>query len=66
VYDGSKSQSGVYRIKTFRRGLIDHITIDDYIPCSSESNLPMFSFTSDESYWLPLLEKAFAKIYGNY
>jgi Calpain family cysteine protease len=66
LHDGSKSEFGIHRIKIFHKGLVEHVTIDDYIPCCVETNKPLFSFNQDESLWLPFLEKAFAKLYKSY
>ena len=41
------------------------MTIDDYLPCREEGG-PVFSLTSKGDLWLPLLEKAYAKLHGNY
>ena len=41
------------------------ITIDDYFPCSVEGG-PLFSRSNGNELWVLLLEKAYAKIHGNY
>ena len=48
-------------------GLWHEIKVDDYIPCYPNGN-PIFSncCDSEESIWLLILEKAFAKMYGCY
>ena len=41
--------------------------MDDYIPCSKEAGgLPMFSRGASGDMWVMLLEKAYAKLHGNY
>ena len=42
------------------------ITIDDYFVCSSENAGPAFSRCHGNELWVLLLEKAYAKIFGNY
>lgn len=42
-----------------------NITVDDYIPVT-EDGRPAFCSTNDEELWAILLEKAFAKLHGNY
>jgi hypothetical protein len=41
------------------------ITIDDYIPCFYKS-VPMFTRCSTNEIWPFLIEKAYAKLFGNY
>ena len=41
------------------------MTVDDYVPCFNNGG-PIFSTGSEESVWLLVLEKAFAKMYGGY
>ena len=43
------------------------VTVDDYIPCSKEAGgFPMFSRGASGDMWVMLLEKAYAKLNGNY
>ena len=41
------------------------ITIDDYFPCSEHGG-PIFSRANGNELWVLLLEKAYAKVLGNY
>ena len=56
---------GKYTIRLNRTGLWEDIVVDDYIPCYNNGG-PIFSKSSDESIWMLILEKAFAKTYGGY
>jgi len=41
------------------------VAVDDYVP--GENKLPSFSnVTADHDYWSMIIEKAWAKIHGNY
>lgn len=52
-------------MRTFVKGRPEDITIDDTLPVYS--NKPAFAKpTPDGGWWLPLLEKAFAKANVNY
>lgn len=42
------------------------IELDGYIPVHPEGTRPAFSHGEDEELWVMLLEKAYAKAYGNY
>ena len=67
---------GVYEIKLFVQGEWKSIIIDDYLPVDSNKHSLCFSLCRSKLkkqnnqhvyyYWLPLLEKAFAKEYGSY
>lgn len=41
------------------------VTVDDYIPCYYNAG-PMFSWSNNDELWVLLLEKAYAKVHGNY
>ena len=40
--------------------------VDDFLPYDQSTNTPIFSKTADGSFWLSILEKAWAKIHGTY
>eukprot|EP01104_Vermistella_antarctica_P002869 TRINITY_DN1306_c0_g2_i1.p1 TRINITY_DN1306_c0_g2~~TRINITY_DN1306_c0_g2_i1.p1 ORF type:complete len:655 (+),score=118.15 TRINITY_DN1306_c0_g2_i1:63-1967(+) len=43
------------------------ITIDDRIPCSKTTGLPVYARANDPNVlWVPIVEKAFAKLFGTY
>jgi len=43
------------------------VTIDDYLPVKRTTDiLAMARGSSDNDFWVPLAEKAFAKLYGTY
>ena len=60
------NKSGIYGLRFCINGVFKTIYIDDYIPVDRETKEPVFSRTKDSSPWLSLLEKAWAKIHGNY
>lgn len=59
------NEEGIFTIRAFVKGRPEDITIDDYFPVYSHQ--PAFAKPSpDGGWWLPLLEKAFAKVHVNY
>jgi len=57
---------GVHKIKLCLGGEWEEILIDDIIPCYPLGG-PIFSHNNlKHELWLPLLEKAFAKVHGSY
>jgi len=61
------SQSGRYKVRLYHPGqkCFKHIVVDDYVPVNDDS--PYFAgVTSDGEIWVPLVEKAFAKMCGSY
>lgn len=56
---------GVYKLRLCKNGEWVVITIDDYIPCFYNAG-PMFSRSNGDELWVLLLEKAYAKLHGNY
>ena len=61
------NKDGVYRVQLCKDGVWQEVTVDDYIPCSKEAGgFPMFSRGASGDMWVMLLEKAYAKLNGNY
>jgi calpain-15 len=59
-------EEGIYKIKICKGGVWIHVVIDDYFPCSIEGG-PFFSRNMiGNELWVLLLEKAYAKVHGNY
>ncbi|CAI2386182.1 unnamed protein product [Moneuplotes crassus] len=59
------SQYGIYKIKICKNGEWTTVTIDDFFPCYPEGG-PIFSRGHGNELWVLLLEKAYAKLHGNY
>jgi Calpain family cysteine protease len=48
----------------FINGVRRAVIVDDYLPCKFKK--PVFAKSRDEELWVNLLEKAWAKLHGNY
>ena len=59
------NKEGKYDLFLCRGGLWRRVTLDDYLPVT-QSGQEMFARANDSELWVLLLEKAFAKISGNY
>jgi calpain-15 len=59
------NKEGIYRIRICKNGEWVTVTVDDYIPCYYNAG-PMFAHSKGDELWVLLLEKAYAKIHGNY
>jgi Calpain family cysteine protease len=59
------NHEGIYRLRFYKGGEWVEVFIDDYIPCFP-LGLPMFMHSTNYEIWLPLLEKAYAKLLGGY
>lgn len=59
------NEDGLYRLKLCKNGEWMEVTIDDYFPCTLNGG-PIFSRANGNELWVLLLEKAYAKIHGNY
>jgi calpain-15 len=60
-----KNKEGVYRLKFCKNGNWEEVTVDDHFPCQPFSG-PIFSRAHGNEMWVLLLEKAYAKLHGNY
>jgi calpain-15 len=64
-----KNDAGIVGIQLFIRGKPWTITIDDYMLFDTSSSSPTLEYaqqSSGNAMWAPILEKAWAKIKGNY
>jgi len=59
------NDDGLYRVKLCKNGEWSIVTIDDYFPCYPDGG-PIFSKCHGNELWVLLLEKAYAKLHGNY
>ncbi len=63
---------GVYSCHFYKNGEWQKVTCDTCLPCISKpskdgATRPIYSHTCNENdMWLPLLEKAYAKLHGSY
>ena len=55
----------MYRIKICKNGVWREVTIDDLIPCFAKGE-PAFAQSIKKDLWVPLIEKAYAKVHGGY
>lgn len=62
-YNDKAGCAGVYLNYNSREELV---IIDDLIPCSKETLLPLFAHSLEGDCWIPLLLKALAKLHGSY
>lgn len=69
------SKEGIYGLNLYTLGVPHTVIVDDYLPVKLSVNpdkkqlyyATLFSHISDDgSLWGAILEKAFAKVYGNY
>uniref|UniRef100_A0AC35U2M2 Calpain catalytic domain-containing protein n=1 Tax=Rhabditophanes sp. KR3021 TaxID=114890 RepID=A0AC35U2M2_9BILA len=59
-------QNGVYLLYLCIDGLWQSILVDDFLPCDKNSRKQVFAQARKNQLWIPLIEKAFAKVYGSY
>lgn len=60
-----KALHGFIQVKLCKLGKWTPVLLDDYFPCFPLGEL-MFSKTNENDFWLPFLEKAFAKLNQSY
>lgn len=56
---------GLHQIRLCKRGQWMIINIDDYLPCDRRSKI-IFAHARRRQFWVSFIEKALAKLYGNY
>jgi len=66
LYNIEYGDIGYYEIMFFIDGCFQIVIIDDYIPFYKESRTCIFSESSENLFWVNLVEKAYSKICGGY
>ena len=61
----TNKKSIIYIIKLFEMGRLKQLLLDDYFPCYPLGSQLFASYTDNET-WVSVIEKAFAKLWGNY
>ena len=64
-WSGQKDDNGCYKLRFCKGGEWQCITVDDYFPCYPGKG-PIFSKSHGDELWVLLIEKAYAKLHGNY
>jgi Ca2+-binding EF-hand superfamily protein len=60
-------ERGVYRLRFYKDCEWHYIDIDDRLPCHANTNQLLFASCRDPTeFWVPLVEKAYAKLHGSY
>lgn len=59
------NQDGLHQIRLCKRGQWMIINIDDYLPCDRQGKI-IFAHARRRQFWVSFIEKALAKLYGNY
>ena len=57
---------GIYLLRLYKNGKPIFLILDDYIPCKKFILYPIFAKPIQNKLWVLLLEKAWAKLIGNY
>ena len=60
------NKMGLYAVAICINGIWEEIILDDYFPCTADSKRPAFSYSKDNTLWMMLLEKAWAKVHLGY
>jgi len=66
IHNSQYSEIGYFEIKLFINGEYQIVIIDDYIPYYKNKKDIAFAKSSKNFYWVLLIEKAIAKIFGGY
>ena len=66
LFKHSSVEDGIYVVSLFVEGKWQFIVLDEYLPVGGGGGLVFGSCRDADSFWVPLLEKAQAKLFGSY
>ena len=64
-YNTDLSKNGIYAVKLYMLGVPTTVTVDDSIPTHNGNSI-FGNASKDGALWGIIIEKAFAKLHGNY
>ena len=65
VYDGLEFGFAVFQF--FKNGRWQYVIVDSRIPFNSSAKTPLYGHCADPNeFWVPLMEKAYAKLHGTF
>jgi calpain-15 len=64
-YNQQANSAGCYLIRFFVNGLVKGVMVDDHL-LFDDHNMQVFCKSVNNEMWVPILEKAFAKLIGSY
>jgi len=65
THDGMEFGYAVFQF--FKNGSWTYVIVDTQIPYNSNQKTPLYGMCSDpQEFWVPLMEKAYAKLHGKY
>jgi calpain-15 len=56
--------ANIYGVKICKNGIWENVIVDDWLPV--RNNQPVFSKSNGKFLWVPIIEKAYAKVHGSY
>lgn len=66
THDQFNNAAGFYDLNMYLLGVPITIRVDDFLPFWGSYTTTLSAKVTNKGVWMPLLEKAFAKIMGNY
>ena len=66
LFVSAHPEIGMFQIRFFIDAAWRVVTVDDYVPVKETGSMIFGHCKNDDEYWVALVEKAFAKLNGNY
>jgi hypothetical protein len=66
LFQGSDFEEGIFIVKLCIEGSWHYVVLDDQLPCGPGGGLMFGRCRDQDSFWVPLLEKAYAKLFRSF
>ena len=65
-YSSACDTYGIYTLRFFKDGEWRTVCVDNRLPCTPEGQLLFSRGVDPTELWVPIVEKAYAKLHGNF
>jgi hypothetical protein len=66
IHNKNINNTGCYLVRFYLNGVMHGVMVDDRFLYDTQTEILLFSKCRDDEWWVPIVEKAYAKLLGSY